>query len=54
MEEAKETCGVDKLCAGLEKGIEGGGIRAAREGGRKIEDDEEWGFLLVDVRNTFN
>ena len=51
--EAKETCGADQLCAGLEAGIEGG-IHAAREAWKENEDDEEWGFLLVDARNAFN
>ena len=51
--EAKEICGADQLCAGLEAGIEGG-IHAAREAWKENEDDEEWGFLLVDAKNAFN
>ena len=38
--EAKETCGADQLCAGLEAGIEEG-IHAAREAWKENEDDEE-------------
>ena len=51
--EAKEVCGDEQLCVGLEAGIEGG-IHAAREEWIEHEDDEEWGFLLVDARNEFN
>ena len=52
-EEAKEECGDEQLCAGLEAGIEGG-IHAARAEWIEHEEDEEWGFLLVDARNAFN
>ena len=51
--EAKEQCGDEQLCAGLEAGIEGG-IHAARQAWTDNEEDEEWGFLLVDARNAFN
>jgi hypothetical protein len=48
--EAKESCGVDQLCAGLEAGIEGG-IHAMRLLCETHLAEEEWGFLLVDARN---
>jgi hypothetical protein len=51
--EAKELCGIDQLCAGLEAGIEGG-IHAIDELWRQHEEEEEWGFLLVDASNAFN
>ena len=41
-EEAKEVCGDEQLCAGLEAGIEGG-IHAARAEWIEYEEDEEWG-----------
>ncbi len=52
-DEAKEACGVDQLCAGLESGIEGG-IHAARLLWETHAEEEEWGFLLVDAKNAFN
>jgi hypothetical protein len=51
--EAKEACGVDQLCGGLEAGIEGG-IHAMRSLWKAHEEEEKWGFLLVDARNAFN
>ena len=51
--EAKNACGVDQLCAGLEAGIEGG-IHAANQWWKEIELEERHGFLLVDARNAFN
>ena len=51
--EAKEKCGIDQLCAGLEAGIEGG-IHAIKELWKQHEQEEEWGFLLVDAPNAFN
>ena len=51
--EAKELCGIQQLCAGLEAGIEGG-IHAIDELWKKHEEEEEWGFLLVDASNAFN
>jgi hypothetical protein len=50
---AKERCGIDQLCAGLEAGIEGG-IHAIDELWRQHKEEEEWGFLLVDAANAFN
>jgi hypothetical protein len=51
--EAKEACGVDQLCVGLEAGIEGG-IHAMRLLWESHKAEEEWGFLLVDAKNVFN
>jgi hypothetical protein len=51
--DAKEQFGIDQLCAGLEAGIEGG-IHAINELWRQHEEEEEWGFLLVDAANAFN
>jgi hypothetical protein len=51
--EAKESCGVDQLYAGLEAGIEGG-IHAMRLLCKTDLAEEKWGFLLVDARSAFN
>jgi hypothetical protein len=51
--DAKEACGTDQLCAGLEAGLEGG-IHAAQHMWDEHHMEEEWGFLLVDARNAFN
>jgi hypothetical protein len=51
--EAKEACGIDQLCAGLEAGIEGG-IHAINQLWREFAGHEDWGFLLVDAKNAFN
>ena len=53
---AKEACGIDQLCAGLESGIEAA-IHAMNQQWdlhtiHKAE--EEWGFLLIDAKNAFN
>jgi hypothetical protein len=53
LDEAKEACGVDQLCSGLEAGIEGA-IHAMRLLWQSHSAEEEWGFLLVDARNAFN
>ena len=52
-EEAKDACGIDQVCAGLEAGIEGS-IHAINKLWGEHEEEEEWGFLLVDARNAFN
>ncbi len=52
-DEAKEACGVDQLCAGLEAGIEAG-VHAANLIWQQHAHEEEWGFLLVDACNAFN
>ena len=51
--EAKEACGIDQLCAGLEAGIEGG-IHAMQALWDLHETEEKWGFLLIDASNAFN
>lgn len=51
--EAAKACGTSQLCAGLPAGIEGG-IHAATDLVREHEEEEEWGFLLVDASNAFN
>jgi hypothetical protein len=51
--EAKEACGVDQLCAGLEAGIEAG-AHAAKLLWQEHSHKEECGFLLVDASNAFN
>jgi hypothetical protein len=51
--EAKEACGTDQLCAGLEAGVEGA-IHAMQHVWAMHAEEEEWGFLLVDARNAFN
>jgi hypothetical protein len=45
-EQAKEACGIDQLCAGLEAGIEGG-IHAMQALWDLHETEENWGFLLI-------
>ena len=51
--EARDECGVDQLCAGLEAGVEGG-IHALRLIWELHVQEEEWGFLLMDAKNAFN
>jgi hypothetical protein len=51
--EAKEACGIDQLCAGLEAGIEGA-IHAMQNLWDLHQQEEEWGFLLIDAKNAFN
>ena len=51
--EAKDACGIAQLCAGLEAGIESA-VHTARALFAEKEDEEEWGFLLVDAANAFN
>ena len=50
---AKDACGNTQMCANLEAGIEGA-VHAAQALFAKKEDQEEWGFLLIDTANTFN
>ena len=51
--EATIACRYDQLCAGLKAGIDG-----AVHGVQDIWDEnsttEDWGFLLVDKKNSFN
>jgi hypothetical protein len=51
--EAKDVCGIDKLCAGIEAGIEAG-IHPMRLLWEMHAAEEEWGFLLIDANNAFN
>ena len=51
--EAKNACDTDQLYAGLEAGIEGGMHDIDMEWELR-EQDEDWGFLLVDARNAFD
>jgi hypothetical protein len=50
---AKEACGIDQLCAGLESGIEGA-IHAMKHQWDIHKAEEDWGFLLIDAKNAFN
>ena len=51
--EAKEACRTEQLCEGLEYGTEGG-IHAVRLLWQHHNQEEDWGFLLIDARNAFN
>jgi hypothetical protein len=46
--EARDGCGVDQLCAGLEAGVEGG-IHTLQLIWEMHAQEEEWGFLLVNA-----
>ena len=52
-EEAKEACGTEQICGGLEVGIEGG-VHAVRLLWQQHAQEEDWGFLLIDMHNVFN
>jgi hypothetical protein len=52
-EEAKEACGIDQLCVGLEASIEGG-IHAINHLWKENEEENDWGFVLFDAWNAFN
>ena len=41
------------MCAGLKAGIKGG-IHAIQQIWDDNNNDDEWGFLLVDAKNAFN
>ena len=44
----------DQLAGGVEAGIEGA-IHAARlQWAQHSDEEEDWGFLLIDARNAFN
>ena len=51
--EAKAACGTTQLAGGLEAGIEGA-IHAICVLWEEHKKEEDWGFLLIDARNTFN
>eukprot|EP00978_Attheya_sp_CCMP212_P009437 scaffold22328_cov61-Attheya_sp.AAC.3 len=42
-DEAKDACGIDQVCAGLEAGIEGS-IHAINELWDEHDEEDEWGF----------
>jgi hypothetical protein len=50
---AKESCGINQLCAGLKSGIEGA-IHAMQHMWERHKAEQEWGFLLIDAKNAFN
>lgn len=50
---AKDACGIDQLCAGLEAGIDGA-IHAMQHMWDVHHMEEEWGFHLIDAENGFN
>ena len=50
---AKDACGSVQLYAGLKVGIEGA-VHAACTLFAKRDNEEGWGFLLVDVANACN
>ena len=52
-QEVKAACGTDELAGGVEAGIEDG-IHAMRVLWEEHLQEEDWGFLLIDVRNMFN
>jgi hypothetical protein len=49
---ARDECGVDQLCTGLEAGVEGG-IHTLKLIWKLHAQEEEWGFLLVDPQIAF-
>ena len=51
-QEAKAACGTEQLTKGVEAGIEGG-IHAMRIIWPEHSQEEDWGFLLIDARNSF-
>ena len=51
--EAKVACGTTQLAGGVEAGIEGA-IHAMRVLWEEHNQEEDWGFLLINARNTFN
>eukprot|EP00957_Ditylum_brightwellii_P099873 7610608-Ditylum_brightwellii.AAC.1 len=50
---ATEACGVKQLCSGLRSGIDGG-IHAMDDLWSNDGDEDNWGILLVGVRNMLN
>ena len=51
--ETKAACGISQLAGGLEAGIKGV-IHAMHVLWEEHYQEEDWGFLLIDVRNVFN
>ena len=52
-QEANAACGTEQLARGVEVGIEGG-VHDMRLLWAQYSQEEDWGFLLIDARNTFN
>ena len=52
-QEAKATCGTKQLAGGVEAGIQAS-IHVMRLLWAHNYQEEDWGFLLIDARNTFN
>jgi hypothetical protein len=50
---AKKAYGINRLCAGLEAGTEGG-IHAMQALWNLHETGEKWGLLLINASNAFN
>ena len=53
VQEAKAACGTEQLAGGMEAGIEEV-IHAMRVLCQEHSQEEDWGFLLIDERNTCN
>ena len=51
--EAKAACGTTQLAGGVEAGIEGA-IHAMCVLWEEHQNEEDWGFLLIDAHNAFN
>ena len=51
--EAKAACGTTQLTGGVEAGIEGA-THAMRVLWEENQTEEDWGFILIDARNTFS
>ena len=52
-QEVKEACSTEQMCGGMVAGFEDG-IHAMRLLCQEKSKEEDWGFLLIDARNTFN
>ena len=52
-QEAKPACGTEQLVVGVEVGINGG-VYAMLLLWVHQSQEEEWGFLLIDARKSFN
>ena len=51
--EAKAACVITQLTGGVEAGIEGA-IHVMYVLQEEHKQEEDWGFLLIDMRNAFN
>ena len=52
-QEAKAACGTKQLSGGVESRIEGG-IHTMRVLCQEHSQEDDWGFILIDAKNTFN